>query len=283
MDPPSLERYLHQFHFQDSYSYRSISADTLAAEATLDAIDSQHRARFNRSLLQTSLEQFDPDDSTLVLPRSIGQLYARELKRIKAQLDSLADDYFRFSNDAFVKDLAILHLQLVPVGAEYAFPRGSVPRSLLFKGGISQAYRWVRSVLIQSGGTKPFLELHAHVLALEDFNPDGWTLTFRRLAELLEANPELRGITSSSWFLDPALESISPHLDYLRQVPLSGGATLLRSDWDFDGESGALTTSRTRRRLFEQGNYVPRVYTRVWPRRQLVAWNNRQTVPMPPS
>jgi len=41
----------------------------------------------------------------------------------------------------------------------------------------------------------------------------------------------------SSWFYDPLLADISPHLNYLRDVPMAGGAELF-----FVGTGTALLT-----------------------------------------
>ena len=232
---------------------------------------------YNRYVLLKLIERFSPRENRYRLPDSIAALYPAELARIRRQVETFEDKYFDTANDAFRKDLAILTHRLIPVGAEYAEGGAGIPRRLFFCGGIGQALRLLWLVLGRCRGRRPFFALHAHTLALADFNPRGWRATYHRLAELLELNPRMKGWVSASWFLDPALEDVSPHLGYLRKVPLEGGAALLFVCRHPDGSSGALSKSETRRRLFAEGKYVPATYMRIWPRAAVLAWRERQS------
>jgi hypothetical protein len=231
---------------------------------------------YNRYVLLNLIAAFSLSDSRYRLPHSIIALYDRELWRIFRQTDSLEDKFFDIANDAYLKDLAILTHRLIPVGAEFAEGGAGIPRRVLLAGGPTQFFDALRLVLFRSGGLKPFFALHAHTLALDDFNPQGWLATYRRLAELVVMNAQMKGWLSASWFLDPALESVSPHLAYLNRVPLEGGAALLFVCRHRDGSSGALSKSPARRRLFAEGKYVPATYMRVWPRCSLIEWARRR-------
>jgi len=224
---------------------------------------------YNRYLLCWLLSQFDIDNGQLDLPDSVKSLYPAQLKRIEDQLEELEPDFFSFNNDPFVKDVAILTHRLIPVGAEYVSPNSGIPRSIVLKGGFCQFCNATR-YLLKAGGTKPFLELHMHILDASEFHPDGWIRTYERLADLLERNLSYRGVQSTSWFLDPQLENISPHLAYLRTVPLSAGAQIFFMGLDKEGDSGALAKSKKRKALFEHGLYTPRLFTRIWPRRSVL-------------
>lgn len=272
----SPHAYASHFKIGRQGSYGALNPELRAEEASIAAVSPKVCLLYNQYLLVALLDGFKVPDGNFRVPESVAALYERDLERMERQLAEREPEFFRLHNDAFLKDLAILRHQLIPVGAEYAFPKSGVPRSLLFKAGAAQFCKGLWSCAIQSRGFSPFLELHAHILALEDFNPEGWRQTYTRLAELLEANPHFRGVTSSSWFLDPALEVVSPHLAYLREEPEQHGATILFSSWDKKGESGALAKSSTRRHLFETGKYTPAIYTRIWPRKKLISWKNQQ-------
>lgn len=233
---------------------------------------------YNRFLLSSLLLDFSVDAGKLSLPDSVKALYRNHLQRIEKQLDSFDSEFFSLDNDAFVKDLAILSHRLLPLGAELAAPGCGVPRSLLFRQGFSQ-FIGLSRCLLGLGGSSPLLALHMHILDTADFNPQGWLATYERLADLLELNPQYLGIQSTSWFLDPQLEDISPHLGYLRQVPLHCGAQLFFVGLDQRGESGALSKSAYRRSLFDNGEYVPALYTRIWSRADILARSWRQEVP----
>lgn len=228
---------------------------------------------FNRYVLLHYISCFSLEQSRYRLPHSIKALYVGQIERILRQIESFEDGFFDIANDGFLKDLAILTHRLIPVGAEFAEGGAGIPRRLIIAGGPKQMLAALWLLLFRCHGFAPFFALHAHTLSLEDFNVGGWSRTYHRLAELLDLNPQMKGWLSASWFLDPALETISPHLVHLREVPTENGAALLFVNKDREGRSGALSRSATRRRLFAQGTYIPAIYMRIWPRKALIAWS----------
>lgn len=95
---------------------------------------------------------------------------------------------------------------------------------------------------------------------------------------MLSINPTVRGLHTGTWFLDPALKSISPNLAYLQEIPAANGASFFYSNVDIDG--GALSKSSTRKRLYAEGKYIPKSYCMVWPRKAMIEWakNARQNL-----
>lgn len=267
----SPDRYVAEFERAAAGSYSKLAPQFVELANAIAASDVVAAARLNQYLLLSLLMRFDVDLADINLTPSVLSLYPRELKRICALCENPNLGYFRLENDPFLKDIAILTHRLIPVGAEFVVPDAGVPRSLMFRDGARQLFTVGWTCMAVCGGFSPFLELHAHPHSLTDFNAEGWQKTYRTLADLLRANPRLKGVFSSSWFLDPALKGVSPHLTYLREVPERGGAALVFSDIDSDGSSGALETSRTRRRMFVEGQYVPKIYARIWPRERLLS------------
>ena len=218
------------------------------------------------------LDGFTLDGAPLSIPPSIANLYGRELERIRSVIDSGDESLLRFDLDVRQKDLAILTFRLIPVGAEFAEPWSAIWRRRVLTARASQFYRAGKFFILGRNGFWPYFQLHMHQESHDDFNEAGWMETYMRLAELLECNPGHRGWFSCSWLVDPALEQISPHLSYLRSVPESNGGAIFYMQDDPEGKTGALAKSRTRRRLFEEGRYHPRIYLRVWPRSPAVDW-----------
>lgn len=211
-------------------------------------------------------------NGTLTLPASVKALHTAEVRRILAAIE---DDQARvdIGEDRWKKNLAILTHRLIPVGAEFADPTSGIPRGMLLKGDLAQRLGLLRTVILDTGGFHPLLELHAHPDSLERFHPEGWIETYHRLAEILALNPSYRGVMASSWFRDPALSSISPKLSYLRDYPLRHGARMFLTAMDAEGTSGALARSPTRQRLFREGRYVPKIFMMIWSRRALLDWH----------
>ncbi|HKY07024.1 MAG TPA: hypothetical protein VJQ55_02235 [Candidatus Binatia bacterium] len=229
-----------------------------------------------KELVQQLAADFRPDESPLKLPATVRDLYQRELLRIRAQLETFDLDHYNFDNDPFVKDYALLTHRFIPIGAEFAVPFSGIPRRTLVQAGFGQFCRAAR-VVLRAGGFKPYFALHVHPRVLSDFNPQGWEASYHRLAELLQLNPRIKGMISASWFLDPRLKAISPHLAYLRDLPERNGCAFFFVEYDYAGTSGALAKSATRKRLFRQGEYIPAIYMRVWWRDDIINWSQRSS------
>ena len=256
-------------------SYKQIHVGLSQTYEDIRKKNQQTASYYLKYMLNELVANFRLEEARIRLPQTICDLYIREISRIRDQLTQLNLEYYDFDNDPFVKDFALLTHRFIPVGAEFAVPFSGVPRRALFQGGIRQFFRATGVIMFRTCGFGPFVSLHAHPLALYDFNPEGWENTYHRLAELLELNPIIKGITSASWFLDPKLKSISPHLSYLRDVPEKNGAAFFFVEYDYEGTSGALAKSATRRGLFRQGAYVPAIYMRVWARNDIFQWSRR--------
>ena len=249
--------------------YSALPDELLAAEEFVARRDTASASTLNRALCRFLREKFSLEELSWNLPAQFPQLYQQQLSRIDQLLIENQDSYFRLANDPFRKDLALLLHRLIPFGAEFATPFSGISRSLVFRGGWRQAGRFLK-VLVKCPVTRPFLELHLHPQFTSQFNPEGWLQTYENLADFLSLNQALRGVQSTSWFLDPALKKISPHLSYLREVPECCGAAFFFAGEDDPRHSGAFATSRSRRALHESGQYHPRLYTRIWPRRELL-------------
>jgi len=249
--------------------YAAFSPALLAAEKAVSGQDASAAYALNRNLCRHLLARFRPQDGGWGLPTQLHSLYEEHITRIAANAANKPDEYFSLANDPFCKDLAILRHRLLPFGAELATPFAGIPRQLLIKHGWRQAIHLFRTV-IECRGFRPLLELHMHPDCTDHFHPTGWLTTYENLADFLELNSAFLGVQSTSWFLDPALETISPHLCYLRKVPEHCGAVILYVGEDEPTTSGALATSQTRRDLLASGRYHPKLFTRIWPRSHLL-------------
>lgn len=228
-----------------------------------------------RTVLMALLDGFEISRSPIALPESVVRLYPRELERIRALATRADSQDIRFSLDSRVKDIAILTFRLIPVGAEFAEPYGRLWVRRIFTRGLAQFFRASAFFVMKRRGFRPYFQLHMHQDSHDDFHEAGWMETYRRLADLLECNPDHLGWYSSSWFVDPALAEISPHLAYLRRIPSENGGALFYMGREGGEASGALSTSRTRRRLYAEGRYYPRTYMRIWPREAVIAWRDQ--------
>ncbi len=262
LDTVPLEKSYHDLPQELSRLWSAVSRDF--GEAGFDA--------FQRVTMLRLIERFEPRAVGKRYSDSIRERFAISFKRITKSIEDPTFDQYRCENDILFKDLGICSQKLLPAGAQVVEQESGFHRAIVFRGGLYQSLRAI-GLLLKTGGNKPFYQIHTHLSELEEFTPEGWDRCYQRIAEMLELNPRIRGVWGGSWFYDPALESISPRLVYLRERPLQHGAALFYSGVDIHG--GALSKSKTRQELYDQGKYLPVAYVLIWPRRALLAWAHR--------
>lgn len=184
---------------------------------------------------------------------------------------------FIYTENEFRKNIAIASLRMIPLGAQ-KINRSRLPGSIFIRGGVSQFFKALFLVCFTLRGIEPLVEIHTDSgdsNLLSEFNPEGWNRMYRRLASYLQIHTELKGVIGTSWFFDPALKRISPHLSYLIDMVLENGGVLFYLGSDTSND--ALLTSKTRRKLFESGDYIPKRYTLIWPKNALIQWSRGES------
>jgi hypothetical protein len=212
------------------------------------------------------------------LPLSIIGQYPTAVRYMISSIVSDPSASYGNEGSHFDRDLRLASGFTLPAGAEVVDLRCWLPKNFYRFQGLKENLRCLSFVMFRLGGLGPLFRMHLDSRHLEDFNPTGRNRCFARIADLLEAMPEVRGLVGTSWFYDPQLEKISPNLQYLRTVPMEGGA-FLRIDGPGEIHTQRATArSQTRRRLYEEGRYSPVCATLVWPRKDLVSWS-KATMP----
>ena len=182
--------------------------------------------------------------------------------------------YCRLDGDVFLKEFGLATLRLYAGASSVIDPRAGIGRSMLWQGGMWQLPG--RALLLaRAGGFKPYFAIHVHKLYQDEFNEEGRNECYRCCAELYELHPQALGMIAGSWFYDPVVEVISPHLAYLRTVPQRGGARVWFLSHDEQAVKNATATSERRRALHAAGQYSPGSWMLVWPRAEQIAWARR--------
>jgi hypothetical protein len=118
-------------------------------------------------------------------------------------------------------------------------------------------------------------DLRPSAAATREYGREGFFRAFIAVADFLQVNPQYEAVHSAAWLIDPALAEISPHLAWAREELLAGGAELRPLGTADHVVANAIATSKTRRRLYEEGTYTPTAYAMVWPREELLRWADR--------
>ena len=106
-------------------------------------------------------------------------------------------------------------------------------------------------------------------------NPQSRQACYRGVARLLTANIEVKGMFAGSWYYDPAIKQISPQMSYMYDSAVQNGARIFKAGSTRSDINNATKTSKTRKRLYQTGKYLPTTYYLIWSRKDLIAWNKK--------
>ena len=185
--------------------------------------------------------------------------------------------FFLFSNDKFCKDVSTCMLSLIPAGRQKIHLDG-IARRFVFKSGALQAVKLLSFILFELGGFKPLYHMHSDNRdrdLLKEFNFEGTKRFYLRVAALLKLNARIRGVFGIGWLNDPQLENISPELWRSVEYVVNNGGKLFNLGASSTAKRGATMLSSKRKRLYEEGKYVPKDYMLVWSRKRILSWAER--------
>lgn len=254
--------------FQGSALYHQFPVSVLEQQLAIAAHGVEAIDAYHRLVLLYLIEHPRPRH---VLPLSVAAILKKEIDQIMHMIGHAPVGFFLMTNPRFVTYLAICRQRLLPCGAEDVDVCGGLPRSKLLRAGP----RALLYCALDAGGIfgrmTPFYESHWSRRLAKNFNAREYERFYFRVASLLAANPHMRGLVTASWWLDPAVERISPELAFLRQLPLSAGARLFRIGAS-ELMTGYALQSAHRRRLYESGKYQPVEYMLMWGRYDMLKW-----------
>ncbi|HYG25449.1 MAG TPA: hypothetical protein VD906_00925 [Caulobacteraceae bacterium] len=244
------------------------SAPAHAVDAVLAELAGDRHQLRRAAVAGLCLEHLKPD---AVIPPSVEALYPEFLERLAEFLAREGP----YEDEFFSKDVRYATGLTVPCGAMAVDLHARIGPKLLLRDLASPRGPKALAGYLTGGGLGVWLSDHIDVRDTRDMNPAGWTRLFERIADLLEANPAIRGVIGVGWIYDPVVGQITPRLDYCRKTQVENGAFLIRVETGEHHTANATATSATRRRLVEEGKYVPTCYLIAWPRRPLIGWARR--------
>ena len=228
-----------------------------------------------RALLSALVAANESQIDGLNLPEGVRALIRGEFERIDETTQTGDNRYFDLSVQPTRCDFRIVCFGRIPVGFEH-IEIGGVPRSVLWRGGLAQACRFMR-LLAGMKGVKPMYQAHlGHRIRQSHFllvcNREAQIRQYKNIADCLKINPQYHGFMAVSWYYDPQLETVSPYLVFLREFPVDHGAKLFRYGLPDTGDGGALSKSHDRQKAHLEGKYTPVEYLIIWPRDSLISW-----------
>ena len=212
----------------------------------------------------------------LTFPENVIHYYHEDFGRIISQIEDnhVPSGYYLYTNDRFFKDLAICCLRLFPVGAR-KFELSIFPVKRFLKNGWRQFTRLMLYLVFDTKGFAPFLTGHYDTddpNFLSQFNVEGFLGAYRTIAEIMKMNAGIKGYFGINWLNDPQIERISPRLAYIRYMNIACGCRYYCLGPNESSIKNATMKSPTRKRLHQDGKYVPANYAFVYSRKQLIDW-----------
>jgi hypothetical protein len=145
-------------------------------------------------------------------------------------------------------------------------------RSYLWRIPFAHVPRFLRMLVRDLGGRQPCFVAHMGVRRYPLLFVEAEShRSYHRMAQSMTLQPEVRGLLMEAWFHSPEAIRVSPHLAWTNRTPLAHGATLTDLG-PAPPQSGFLTGSPDRQRLYEAGAYRPTIGLIIWPRPALLAW-----------
>ncbi|MBK06618.1 MAG: hypothetical protein CL920_23260 [Deltaproteobacteria bacterium] len=245
--------------------------------AQLEEKASTHeRASFYKGLLLVSMLELTKILNQSIVTSEIMTLYEGWLDRVLHECGSDEEESYTKSNDKMLKDLAICTGNMYPAGAQIVEITGIGKRTFLQGSRLSQAKGLLYLTRTLKLQTDSFYQIHTDDRYLHEFSAEGFYRCYLRIADMLLLHPEIQGVWGASWFFDPQIQHISPHLGYLYLRPFENGAHFFYQGTTASDITNATSTSRSRRKKMEAGEYTPTGYAMIWHRRELLQWAEDQ-------
>jgi hypothetical protein len=231
---------------------------------------------FHRVTMLALMDAFAERASQYNYPASVLQQFRLSFMRIENNILQGQIGTYSHTGDSFLKDFSLCRQTAFPGGGAWIIDHhGAFPRSVMFKGGIGQFFRLAHLCLFVTRGNRPTYSPHIHNDLVKWHTWEERQACHLRIAEMLERHPQVKGMAVASWLSDPVIEKISPQLRWVRKIPAENGCQYFRVGEDING--GALSRSATRRKLYEEGKYIPTKYLYIWPRNSMLSWAKRVT------
>lgn len=195
-------------------------------------------------------------------------IYAQFIDRLHIvfkNVENREQEYFIRCHDRLLKDVGVATKKLISCRL-LLFDLTAIPRRYILSSPKLILF------LVTMGGYTNILEDHLDDEYLAEFSEKGWEHSHLLLAEYLQAHPSIRGMSAKSWFYDPELKRVTPHLTFLADMRLQNGAKRFKMETSQSDFSNALAKSKSRRALWEKGQYTPQGYMLLWPAKDVISW-----------
>lgn len=209
--------------------------------------------------------------ATLRVPEDVKDLILDEFDARCEEGAARQYDRYSLADSEGWNQIASCGLQRLPLGL-YVFNIAGIPRSNWFRCPAIEKVALGKFLAFEMRGLSPVLEVHLPRLTNRHVTEPEVDASHLRLARVAQMNPEMKGLYSSAWYIDPAVAAIQPRLAFLREFFEQNGGFVHKLGVTESSIADATRKSATRRRLYEEGKYQPTAWARYWPRAAMLRW-----------
>ena len=276
-----IERYVNLLDDYPNYAGPAFCSDEVEiyCKDIIRTTDTKIMGLYHKLLIVNLIAGAENKVKSKNLPDEVKQYYFKDFNRIVRQIDIDLEsyEYYLHSNDSFGKDLAICSLRMFPIGGrKYHYCRFPV-RNFLTKRR-EELIKVILFLIFETRGIEPFLRSHYDTHDpnfMDEFTLKGIIYSHRLVAKVMKMNPQIKGELGASWIGDPQIERISPRLAYIRYFHIANGARYFKIGPRDSAAINATMKSRTRKKLFKEGKYLPSDFLDVWSRKSMIKWADK--------
>ena len=232
-------------------------------------------AESERLLILLALRENARNSADAKLPQSV-RLQNLYFSLVAALPPARSTDLFKRGTPTFEGACETALLLRFP-GGQLSWVRDGLPRRTLLQVARLDAIKLAWNSVRKMKGFSPAYFTHANA-----FRHNRFTMvelearrSYVRMASAMRDDPGVLGIVTISWYHDPDLVKVSPHLAWMNGIIEEGGGTVIQGG-PADADSGTFENSASRREAAASGNYAPRNGIVLWPKAQLFEWADRQ-------
>jgi hypothetical protein len=209
------------------------------------------------------------------IPVKIKRFYAELCCEVAARERQWAS-HFNMEGDPerFSDMVQLATLRRFPAGAlNFAFERLAPLRMMLFIRPLAlPGYLFQRLVAMpfarpSIGPHVNFGRKHSLILLQTDYERSMWLI-----AKTIEMDSNISGINGWSWFFSKTTGEVFPHLSWMRDILVDGGAYIIDTDPAEAGGYGFTYNNRKRQILYDEGKFCPRQTAYFWSRNDVLHW-----------
>ena len=186
-------------------------------------------------------------------------------------------ELFRRGSNTFESACETAVLERVPAG-QLSWVRSGLPRRSVLDLSLANTLPFISTLLLDMRGFGPACYTHANTFRRNRFImlEIEARRSYWRIAQAMRDEPDIKGLVTVSWYHDPDLPRVSPHLSWMNAIVQEGGGRIF-SGAIADNQSGTFENSSARQAAAVRGDYQPREGIVLWPRNAMLAWADRQT------